>query len=72
MGINTDGFALCRCAWIQTGMLFVCTRDISRFSPRHRSVDRELWVKYSVKDHWEVFCYHSQMISSTIEHSSFL
>lgn len=29
-------------------------------------------MKYSVKDHWEVFCYHSQMISSTIEQSPFL
>lgn len=72
MGINMDGFALCRCAWLQTGMLFVCTRDISWLSARYRSVDRELWMKYSVKDHWEVFCYHSQMISSTIEQSPFL
>lgn len=29
-------------------------------------------MKYSVKDHWEVFRYHSQMISSTIEQNPFL
>lgn len=26
-------------------------------------------MKYSIKDHWEVFCHHSQMISSTIDHN---
>ena len=29
-------------------------------------------MKYSVKDHWEVFCHHSQIISSTTEQSPFL
>ena len=67
MGINMDGFALSRCSWLQTGMLFVCTKDISWLIPRHGSVDRKLWVKYSVKDQWEVFCHHNQMISSAIE-----
>lgn len=47
-------------------------RNNSQLIPGYQSVDRKLWVKYSVKDEWEVFCHHDQMISSAIEQSPLL